>query len=90
MALEITFLGHAGFLLADGTHTVVMDPFLTGNPLAKHKPEEIKCKAVLLTHGHEDHMGDTWAIAKANRAIVAACHEITLLASSFPGAAPRQ
>jgi len=79
MALEITFLGHAGFLFGDGKHTVAVDPFLTGNPVAKHKPDQIRCDAVLLTHGHEDHVGDTWDIARRNRATVMAVHEITLM-----------
>ena len=77
MALSITFLGHAGFLFDSGTHKVAIDPFLTGNPLAKSKPEEIQCEAVLLTHGHEDHIGDTVAIAKANGATVIGCYEIS-------------
>jgi L-ascorbate metabolism protein UlaG (beta-lactamase superfamily) len=80
MALEITYLGHSAFLLGDGTHKVVIDPFLTGNPLASHKPEEIACKTVVLTHGHEDHVGDTVTIAKANGATVIGCHEISLWA----------
>jgi len=80
MALQMTFLGHAGFLCSDGTHNVVIDPFLTGNPLATHKPEDIECKTILLTHGHEDHVGDTVAIAKSNGATVIGCHEVSLWA----------
>ena len=78
MALEITYLGHAGFLLNDGQHALVIDPFLTGNPLAKHTPEQIRCQLIALTHGHEDHLGDTISIAKANNATVVASHEISL------------
>jgi len=79
MALDITFLGHAGFLFSDGRHTVALDPFLTGNPVAKHKPGDVKCDTVLFTHGHEDHIGDGFAIAKRCKAQVIAVHEITLL-----------
>ena len=79
MALDITFLGHAGFLLGDGENPVVIDPFLTGNPVAKHKPDEIECKTVLLTHGHEDHVGDAFDIARKNGASLAASHEVTLV-----------
>jgi L-ascorbate metabolism protein UlaG (beta-lactamase superfamily) len=82
MALEITFLGHAGFVLSDGTQKAVVDPFLTGNPIAKHKPGEIECKTMLLTHGHEDHVGDAFEIAKANGATVIASHEISVWAES--------
>ncbi|MFA9479206.1 metal-dependent hydrolase [Phycisphaerales bacterium AB-hyl4] len=76
MALKITFLGHSGFLLDDGKHTLAIDPFLTGNESAKHKPSDIRCNTIALTHGHEDHFGDTLAIAKANHAEVIASHEI--------------
>ena len=77
MPLTITFLGHSGYLLSDGTSTLAVDPFLTGNPVAKHKPEQITCTHIALTHGHADHFGDTIAIAKANSATVFAAYEIT-------------
>lgn len=76
MGISITFLGHAGFLLSDGTHTVAIDPFLTGNPVATMKPDEVKCQSIVLTHGHGDHLGDTVAIAKANDATVFGAFEI--------------
>lgn len=80
MALSITYLGHSGFHLGDGKAAAVIDPFLTGNPLAKQKPGEIVCQTVLLTHGHEDHVGDSFEIARRNKAEVIACHEISVWA----------
>jgi len=79
MALDITYLGHSGFVFGDGKHNVVVDPFLTGNPVAVTTPDEIKCTTMLLTHGHEDHVGDAFDISKRNSATLIACHEITLL-----------
>lgn len=76
MALTLTFLGHAGFLLSDGSHTVAIDPFLTGNPAATMRPSDVTCDAIVLTHGHPDHFGDTVAIAKANKATAYAAFEI--------------
>jgi L-ascorbate metabolism protein UlaG (beta-lactamase superfamily) len=76
MGITVTFLGHAGFLLSDGTHTVAIDPFLTDNPVATMTPQEISCQAIVLTHGHADHLGDTVSIAKANNATVFAAFEI--------------
>lgn len=76
MPMTLTFLGHAGFLLEDGQTSIAIDPFLTGNPLATVKPEEIKSQHIVLTHGHEDHFGDTEAIAKANGSIVYGAYEI--------------
>jgi L-ascorbate metabolism protein UlaG (beta-lactamase superfamily) len=73
---KLTFLGHAAFLLETGGETIVVDPFLTGNPVAKATPDEIVCNYVLLTHGHGDHVGDTVQIAKKNNATVIANYEI--------------
>lgn len=81
MPLDITYLGHSGFVLSDGKHQLAVDPFLTGNELAKHKPADITCQAIALTHGHEDHFGDTVAIAKANDAQVIAAFEVCNFAS---------
>ena len=39
--MQLTFLGHACFLLDDGTHKVLIDPHLSGNPLAAAKAEEV-------------------------------------------------
>jgi L-ascorbate metabolism protein UlaG (beta-lactamase superfamily) len=76
MGITLTFLGHAGFLIGDGTHTVAVDPFLTGNPVATAKPADITCGSIVLTHGHGDHFGDTIDIAKANGATVYGAFEI--------------
>jgi len=76
MPLDITFLGHSGFLLSDGKHTLAIDPFLTGNPLAKHKPGDVRCQTIALTHGHGDHFGDTVEIAQKNNAELIAVFEL--------------
>ncbi|MCZ6683893.1 MAG: metal-dependent hydrolase [Planctomycetota bacterium] len=76
MALSMTFLGHSGFVFDDGNHKLAIDPFLTGNPVAKAKPEDVRCSYIALTHGHEDHVGDTESIAKTNDATVLAAFEI--------------
>jgi len=76
MPLTITFLGHSGFHFDDGEHQLVVDPFLTGNELAKHKPQDIQCQTLALTHGHADHFGDTMQILKDNDATAIAAFEI--------------
>jgi len=76
MPLNITYLGHSGFVFDDGEHKLVVDPFLTGNGLARHKPEDITCDYLALTHGHADHFGDTLAILKANGATAIAPFEV--------------
>jgi L-ascorbate metabolism protein UlaG (beta-lactamase superfamily) len=74
--MEIRFLGHAAFELRDGDTTVLIDPFLTGNPKAAATAEELSPDAILLTHGHLDHFGDTVSIAKRSGAEVVAVVEI--------------
>lgn len=74
--MQIRFLGHAAFELSDGDTTVLIDPFLTGNPKAAVSAEDLSPDAILLTHGHADHIGDTVAIAKRSGAHVVAIVEI--------------
>ncbi len=74
--MEIRFLGHAAFELRDGDTTVLIDPFLTGNPKAAVGADELSPDAILLTHGHGDHLGDTVSIAKRTGADVVAIVEI--------------
>jgi L-ascorbate metabolism protein UlaG (beta-lactamase superfamily) len=74
--MDIRFLGHACFELSDGDTRVLIDPFLTGNPKAAIAAEDVDPTAILLTHGHGDHLGDTVAIAKRSGAPVVAIVEI--------------
>ena len=74
--MDIRFLGHAAFALEHDGTTVLVDPFLTGNPKAAASADDIAADAILLTHGHGDHSGDTVAIAKRTGATVVAITEI--------------
>jgi L-ascorbate metabolism protein UlaG (beta-lactamase superfamily) len=74
--MEIRFLGHACFTLSDGDETVLIDPFLTGNPKAAIAAEDVPATTILLTHGHSDHIGDTVPIAKRTGAPVLAIVEL--------------
>ena len=74
--MDIRFLGHAAFALSDGDTTLLIDPFLTGNPMAAIGPDEISPTTILLTHGHADHYGDTVDIAKRTGAPVVAITEV--------------
>lgn len=88
MPIELTYLSHSGFLIRDieSGKAVAVDPYLTGNDLAVHKPEDIQCDYVALTHGHEDHFGpDTIAIAKANDATVIGAYELCAHVSQHMG-----
>lgn len=74
--MNIRFLGHAAFALEHEGTTVLIDPFLTGNPKAAASADEVAADAILLTHGHADHIGDTVAIAKRTGAPVLAIVEL--------------
>ena len=74
--MDIRFLGQSCFTLSDGDSTLLIDPFLTGNPKAAATAEEVDATTILLTHGHADHFGDTTAIAKRTGAKVVAITEI--------------
>jgi L-ascorbate metabolism protein UlaG (beta-lactamase superfamily) len=74
--VDIRFLGHAAFELRDGETRVLIDPFLTGNPKAAVSADELDPQAILLTHGHGDHIGDTSAIAARTGAHVVAIVEL--------------
>src|SRR6266498_4049547 len=69
-------LAHAAFALEHGGTTVLIDPFLTGNPTAAASADEVAADAILLTHGHADHLGDAVAIAKRTGAPVVAIVEL--------------
>jgi|Deesub1362B_J571_1020462.scaffolds.fasta_scaffold01856_1 L-ascorbate metabolism protein UlaG (beta-lactamase superfamily) len=73
---KLTYLGHAAFLLEGAGTALVIDPFLTGNPNAAKKPEDVKVDWIVLTHGHGDHLGDALEIAKANNATIIAPFEL--------------
>jgi L-ascorbate metabolism protein UlaG (beta-lactamase superfamily) len=74
--MEVRFLGHACFALSDGTATVLIDPFLTGNPRAAIAADDVAATTILLTHGHADHIGDAVAIAQRTDAPVVAITEL--------------
>jgi len=74
--MEIRFLGHAAFELKDGATSILIDPFLSGNPKAAGAADELSPSAILLTHGHGDHLGDTVSIAKRTGADVVAIVDV--------------
>ena len=74
---ELVFLGHASFLLKEeGKESLLFDPFVTGNPTAPLKPEDIKADYILVSHGHADHLGDAYDIAGANDATIISTAEV--------------
>ena len=74
--MDIRFLGQSAFELTEGDTTVLIDPFITGNPKAVTSAEDHTPDVILLTHGHADHYGDTVDIATRSGATVVAIVEL--------------
>jgi L-ascorbate metabolism protein UlaG (beta-lactamase superfamily) len=76
MATRVRWLGHAALLIESDGQRIVIDPFLTDNPAAAVKAADINADAILISHGHGDHVGDAIDIAKRTGALVVANYEI--------------
>ena len=76
--MRITWFGQSAFRIETGRSVLIIDPFLSGSPVFKGNSAEATRGAthVALTHGHDDHVGDTVAICKANGATLIAVFEI--------------
>ncbi len=75
--LTLTFHGHACFDAAGDGKRIIIDPFLTGNPKADITADRLpKLDAILLSHGHGDHLGDAIPLAKKHRATIVATYEL--------------
>ena len=73
----ITYFGHAAFQMeTEGKH-ILIDPYLTGNPVAPITPDKVAADYILITHGHGDHIGDTVAIAQRTGATAVSNAEIS-------------
>lgn len=77
MATRVRWLGHSCLLIESDGKNILIDPFLTGNPAAALKAEQVPADFILISHGHADHVGDAIAIAKRTDATVIANYEIS-------------
>lgn len=74
---DLTWYGHATWRLRCGGRSIWIDPFLNDNPSSPLKATEVEdCSAVLLTHGHFDHVADAAELAKRFAAPLVANFEI--------------
>lgn len=76
--MELSYHGHSIVKIKTGDFTILIDPFISGNPLTDLQVEDEKPDVILLTHGHNDHVGDTVGIAKACDALVVAPNELAV------------
>ncbi|GAA3520595.1 metal-dependent hydrolase [Aquimarina addita] len=78
--MKITFYGQNTLLIDIQNVNVLIDPFISGNPLSKDIVDinDIKADYILLTHAHQDHILDAEAIAKNNDATIVSNYEIAM------------
>jgi L-ascorbate metabolism protein UlaG (beta-lactamase superfamily) len=77
--MKITYYGHACFEAEVGGRRLLFDPFITGNELVKGiDVKQIPADYILISHGHDDHVGDTIEIGRRTRATIISNYEITL------------
>jgi len=75
--MKVTYYGHACFGVVASGKTLLFDPFITGNPLAKSiDVKSVAADFILVSHGHGDHVGDVVAIAQRTNALVIANFEV--------------
>ncbi|ADU31478.1 metal-dependent hydrolase [Evansella cellulosilytica] len=79
--MKVSYHGHSVVMVNANGKKIIIDPFITGNGQTDLKVEDIQVDAILLTHGHNDHVGDTVEIAKANDALVVAPFELATFLS---------
>lgn len=80
--VSLKWLGHAAWLIKFKEATVLIDPFLSGNPNAAVKQEEMKgIDFILVTHTHSDHVGDAFTIAKREKSKIIGMFELYEMAA---------
>ncbi|MBP3041109.1 metal-dependent hydrolase [Bacillaceae bacterium Marseille-Q3522] len=68
--MKVSYHGHSIIKIQTGGKIILIDPFITGNSLTDLNADKLTADVIILTHGHNDHVGDTVSIAKRNHALV--------------------
>jgi L-ascorbate metabolism protein UlaG (beta-lactamase superfamily) len=77
--MKVTYYGHACFAVEVANKTLLFDPFISGNELAKGiDVKKVPADYVLISHGHEDHMADAAAIARRTGATIVSNYEVVV------------
>ena len=72
----IKYIGHSAFYIKTDKYGILIDPFITQNPVANFNENENTITDILVTHGHADHLGDAIPISKKNNAQITAVFEL--------------
>lgn len=73
--MEIRWLGHSAFQINYENLKILIDPFISNNPVCPVTVEEVDAEIICVTHGHADHFGDTMEIANRTGAVIVSNHE---------------
>jgi L-ascorbate metabolism protein UlaG (beta-lactamase superfamily) len=76
MSIKVTWYSHACFLIETADSKLLIDPYITDNPLSPVNSDTVEADYILVSHGHGDHLGDTVSIAKRTGAMVISNFEI--------------
>ncbi|MGM8213592.1 metal-dependent hydrolase [Virgibacillus sp. W0430] len=79
--MKISYHGHSVVRIETDDNTILMDPFITGNSLCDLDAKTVEADVILLTHGHNDHVGDTVEIARRTGAQIVAINELAVYLS---------
>ncbi|WP_392449780.1 metal-dependent hydrolase [Staphylococcus massiliensis] len=83
--MNLSFHGQSTIYFEANGKKIIVDPFITGNELSDLNADELKVDYVILTHGHEDHFGDTEKLVKNNDATVIGSAEVANYLSTARG-----
>jgi L-ascorbate metabolism protein UlaG (beta-lactamase superfamily) len=76
MSIKVTWYSHACFLIETDGGKLLIDPFITDNPMSPINADAVDADYILVSHGHGDHLGDTVNIAQRTGAMVISNFEI--------------
>ncbi|MFD3445323.1 metal-dependent hydrolase [Microbacteriaceae bacterium 4G12] len=79
--MKVSYHGHSVVKIETNGKVILIDPFITGNPNTDLQADTLQVDAILLTHGHGDHVGDAVELAKKNDAIIVAPFELATFLS---------
>ncbi|HOQ19277.1 MAG TPA: metal-dependent hydrolase [Methanothermobacter thermautotrophicus] len=79
--MRIQWFGHSAFEITSSDTRILLDPFISNNPVCSTAVEELEPDVICVTHGHADHLGDAMEIAERTGALLIANHELSVFFS---------
>lgn len=76
--MKVSYHGHSVVKVETGSHTILFDPFISGNEACDLDASTVDADVILFTHAHNDHVGDAVEIAKRTDALIVAPNELAV------------